>query len=90
LEPGCEAAWGLLADRRSNYLSSKTEVGSTCRAETQDVAFYVTFAPVVTPLAELAAVAGLRWKIEECFQSAKGGTGLDRCEARSWQAGVGT
>ena len=35
-------------------------------------------------VAELAAVAGLRWTIEECFQSAKGETGLDHCEARSW------
>jgi len=35
---------------------------------------------------ELAAVAGLRWTIEECFQSAKGETGLDHCEARSWHA----
>ena len=53
-----------------------------------DLAFYVTFAPHATGLAELAAVAGLRWTIEECFQSAKGAakgeTGLDHCEARSW------
>jgi SRSO17 transposase len=35
-------------------------------------------------LNELAAVAGLRWTIEECFQSAKGETGLDHCEVRSW------
>src|SRR6516164_1044691 len=45
---------------------------------------YVTFAPDTTELKELAAVAGLRWTIEECFQSAKGETGLDHCEARSW------
>ena len=50
----------------------------------QDVAFYVTFGPDKTELKELAAVAGLRWTIEECFQSAKGETGLDHCEARSW------
>jgi SRSO17 transposase len=49
-----------------------------------DMAFYVTFGPHVTELNELAAVAGLRWTIEECFQSAKGETGLDHCEARSW------
>ena len=49
-----------------------------------DMAFYVTFGPHVTELQELAAVAGLRWTIEECFQSAKGETGLDHCEARSW------
>jgi SRSO17 transposase len=49
-----------------------------------DMAFYVTFGPHETELKELAAVAGLRWTIEECFQSAKGETGLDHCEARSW------
>jgi len=49
-----------------------------------DMAFYVTFGPHTTDLKELAAVAGLRWTIEECFQSAKGETGLDHCEARSW------
>jgi SRSO17 transposase len=53
-------------------------------ADPTDMAFYVTFAPHVTELKELAAVAGLRWTIEECFQSAKGETGLDHCEARSW------
>jgi SRSO17 transposase len=52
----------------------------------QDMAFYVTFGPHTTDLKELAAVAGLRWTIEECFQSAKGETGLDHCEARSWHA----
>jgi SRSO17 transposase len=53
-------------------------------ADPTDMAFYVTFAPHVTELKELAAVARLRWTIEECFQSAKGETGLDHCEARSW------
>ena len=53
-------------------------------ADPTDMAFYVTFGPHVTELNELAAVAGLRWTIEECFQSAKGETGLDHCEARSW------
>jgi SRSO17 transposase len=53
-------------------------------ADPKDMAFYVTFAPHTTELKELAAVAGLRWTVEECFQSAKGETGLDHCEARSW------
>jgi SRSO17 transposase len=53
-------------------------------ADPTDLAFYVTFGPHLTDLHELAAVAGLRWTIEECFQSAKGETGLDHCEARSW------
>src|SRR6516225_666180 len=51
-----------------------------------DMAFYVTFAPDTTESKELAAVVRLRWTIEECFQSAKGETGLDHCEARSWHA----
>ena len=49
-----------------------------------DMAFCVTFGPHETELKELAAVAGLRWTVEECFQSAKGETGLDHCAARSW------
>ena len=53
-------------------------------SDPEDMAFYVTFVPHTTELKELAAVAGLRWTIEECFQSAKGETGLDHCEARSW------
>jgi SRSO17 transposase len=44
----------------------------------------MTFGPHVIELPELTAVAGLRWTIEECFQSAEGETGLDHCEARSW------
>jgi SRSO17 transposase len=55
-------------------------------SDPKDMAFYVTFGPHTTELKELAAVAGLRWTIEECFQSAKGETGLDHCEARSWHA----
>ena len=54
-------------------------------ADPTDVAFYVTFGPHTTELKEFAAVAGLRWAIEECFQSAKGETGLDHCEVRSWR-----
>jgi SRSO17 transposase len=55
-----------------------------------DMAFYVTFAPDTTELKELAAVAGLRWTIGECFQSAKGEAGLDHCEARIGTVGTVT
>ena len=50
------------------------------------MAFYVTFGPHTTELKELAAVAGLCWRGEECFQSAKGDPGLDHSESRSWLA----
>jgi SRSO17 transposase len=55
-------------------------------SDPKDMAFYVTFGPHTRELKELAAVAGLRWTVEECFQSAKGECGLDHCEARSWHA----
>ena len=48
------------------------------------VAYYIAFTPAATTLAELAAVAGLRWTIETCFETAKDELGLDHCEARSW------
>ena len=47
-------------------------------------AYYFCFVPAGAALAELAAVAGLRWTIEECFQRTKTDLGLDHCEARSW------
>jgi SRSO17 transposase len=46
--------------------------------------FYLTLAPEPTTLAELVRVAGTRWTIEACFEAAKGETGLDQYEVRSW------
>jgi SRSO17 transposase len=48
------------------------------------VAYYFAYARTNTTLPELAAAAGLRWTIEECFLRAKDDLGLDHCEARSW------
>lgn len=63
-------AYGLLI-RRS--LSDPTQI-----------AYYWGFAPQDTPLATLVQVAGKRWTIEVCFESAKGEVGLDEYEVRSW------
>ena len=84
--PGlCEPVWpgadrlaalfaGCLGKRRS-------------KAQVPDAIGFAT-KPAIVPagaaLAELTAVAGLRWTIEECFQRAKTDLGLDHCEARSW------
>jgi SRSO17 transposase len=46
--------------------------------------FYLTWAPADTPLSTLVRVVGLRWTIESCFEEAKGETGLDEYEVRSW------
>jgi SRSO17 transposase len=56
------------------------------RSKSAEKAYDLVFAPPATGLAELAAVAGLRWAIEECFERAKDDLGLDHCEARSWHA----
>ena len=49
-----------------------------------DVAYYFTFAPAATSLAQLVAVAGTRWVVEESLETAKGEVGLDQYEVRKW------
>jgi SRSO17 transposase len=53
-------------------------------ADPADLAYYICFCPVGTALATLVQVAGTRWAIEECFESAKGEVGLDHYEVRRW------
>jgi len=49
-----------------------------------ELAYYFTHAPEGTSLQKLVQIAGSRWAIEECFEQAKGETGLDEYEVRSW------
>lgn len=51
---------------------------------TQELAYYLVFAPQSTSLEEMVKAAGQRWKIEECFEVAKGEVGLDQYEVRSF------
>jgi SRSO17 transposase len=51
-----------------------------------DIAYYVCFGPAGTTLGELIGVAGSRWAIEECFQTAKNETGLDHYQVRGYHA----
>jgi len=51
---------------------------------TGKLAFYRCWAPDTVPLRRLVAVAGRRWKIEESFQAAKTGLGLDQHQHRRW------
>jgi len=51
-----------------------------------ELAFYVCYGPAGATLAELVAVAGVRWTVECCFQQAKGETGLDHYEVRRYDA----
>ena len=52
--------------------------------DASELTFYLSNAPVETPLATLAQVGARRWPIETEFQTAKGETGLDEYEVRGW------
>lgn len=71
-EPGYEH-WLLV--RRS--LTDQTDRG---------YAYFVAYAPTGTDLPTLVRVAGTRWAIEECFETAKGEVGLDHYEVRRWDS----
>jgi SRSO17 transposase len=51
-----------------------------------ELAYYLCCAPAGTPDEELIRVAGSRWAIEECFQTAKNETGLDHGQVRRYDA----
>jgi SRSO17 transposase len=54
--------------------------------EKPECAFYLFYAPAGKDALEtLVRVAGQRWKIEQCFETAKGECGLDHYEVRHWQ-----
>jgi SRSO17 transposase len=49
-----------------------------------EVKYQRSNAPRSVPVDRLAAVGGSRWTIEQDFQAAKGGCGLDEYETRGW------
>lgn len=54
------------------------------RSDARELAYYVVFAPTGTSLQTLVTVAGQRWRVEQCFELAKGEVGLDEYEVRCW------
>lgn len=50
-----------------------------------DLAYYTVFAKKGTTIQAIVMVAGERWSVEECFEAAKGETGLDQYEVRSYR-----
>ena len=51
-----------------------------------ELAFYRCWSPRPVTLAELAAVAGARWGVEDCFAEAKNEAGLDHYQVRKYRA----
>ena len=46
--------------------------------------YYISNADADVPLATLAAVTGVRWRVEEFFEDGKGSLGMRDYQARSW------
>jgi len=57
-----------------------------CIADPSELAYYLCYGPNGTDDEELIRVAGARWAIEECFQTAKGQVGLDEYQVRRYDA----
>ena len=55
-------------------------------SDPNEIAYYLSNAPGNMPLAKLAHVASARWTSEQCFEEAKGETGLDHHEVRTWHS----
>ena len=51
-----------------------------------EFAYYLCYGPQDTDDEELIRVAGARWAVEECFQTAKGQVGLDEYQVRRYDA----
>jgi SRSO17 transposase len=51
-----------------------------------ELAYYLCYAPKETTDDDLIRVAGARWAVEECFQTAKTEVGLDHYQVRRYDA----
>jgi len=69
----------------SRYLLVRRSLTGNGKGELE-LAYYLCCAPAGTPDEELIRVAGSRWAIEECFQTAKNETGLDQYQVRRYDA----
>ena len=55
-------------------------------ADPTEVAYFLAHAPHATPTNTMVAVAGTRWRIEECNEQGKDLIGLDQHQVRTWTA----
>jgi len=55
-------------------------------ADPSEVAYFLVHAPHATAANAMVAVAGIRWRIEECNEQGKDLIGLDQHQVRTWTA----
>lgn len=66
---------------RGHWLLARRKI-----SDPTEIAYYACYGPRRSTLADLARIAGSRWRIEECFQQAKNEAGLDHYQVRTWRA----
>ena len=69
----------------SRWLLVRRALARNAKGELE-LAYYLCCAPSGTTDEELIRVAGSRWAVEECFQTAKNETGLDHYQVRRYDA----
>lgn len=74
-----------LPDRWGHWLLVRRAISAE-PGKDPELAFYRCAGPTATPVPELIRVAGARWAIEECFQTAKNEAGLDHYQVRGYRA----
>lgn len=55
-------------------------------SDPDEVAYFLVHAPAATTPKDMIAVAGIRWRIEECNEQGKDLIGLDQHQVRTWTA----
>jgi SRSO17 transposase len=78
--------WALIEPASPDHrLLARRSLTPNSKGE-RELAFFWCYAPRGAALAELVAVAGARWAIEDCFAEAKNETGLDHYQVRLYPA----
>ena len=77
--------WALIATASArHHLLVRRSLHPARKAS--ELAFFRCYSPRPVTLAELAAVAGARWGVEDCFAEAKNEAGLDHYQVRRYRA----
>ena len=78
--------WALIGtDRDDHWLLVRRSLQPGEKGDIE-LAFYRCYSPRPVTLAELAAVTGARWGVEDCFAEAKNEAGLDHYQVRRYRA----
>jgi len=78
--------WALIGTASSAHHLLARRSLAPCEKGELELAFFRCWSPRPVTLAELAAVAGARWAVEDCFAEAKNETGLDHYQVRRYRA----